>query len=82
MTAGPQLDESPDRRVKEQRKKKLKIKPLTQLLELPKSEKDLIVNSIGHTSISIANLVRYLFDIPYTRNDGTRVSTSQIFEMR
>ena len=49
---------------------------------ISKNGKYLIVNSNGRTSILNANLVRYLFDIPYTRKDGTHVSTSQIFEMK
>lgn len=49
---------------------------------LSKNGKFLIVNSSGHTAILNANLVRYLFDVPYTRKDGTEVSTSKIFEMK
>lgn len=47
-----------------------------------KNGKCLVVNSNGQTSILNAHLVRYLFDIPYTRKDGTQVSTSKIFEMK
>ena len=42
----------------------------------------LIVNSNGQSAILNANLVRYLFDIPYTRKDGTRISGTQIFQMK
>lgn len=47
-----------------------------------KNGKFMIVNFNGQTAILNANLVRYLFDVPYTRKDGTRVSASQIFEMK
>ena len=49
---------------------------------LSKNGKYLIVNSSGQSSILNANLVRYLFDGPYTRKDGTPVSGSQIFTMK
>lgn len=49
---------------------------------LSKNGKFLIVNTNGHTAVLNANLVRYLFDVPYTRKDGTRVSSSQIFTMK
>ncbi len=44
--------------------------------------KYLIVNSNGQSAILNANLVRYLFDVPYTRKDGTRVSSGHIFQMK
>ena len=49
---------------------------------LSKNGKYLIVNSNGQSAILNANLVRYLFDVPYTRKDGTRVSAGQIFELK
>ena len=29
-----------------------------------------------------SHLIRYLFDVPYTRKDGTRISVGQIFQMK
>ncbi len=49
---------------------------------LSKNGKYLIVNSNGQNAILNANLVRYLFDVPYTRKDGTQVSSTQIFQMK
>ena len=49
---------------------------------LSKNGKYLIVNSYGQSTILNANLIRYLFDIPYTRKDGTPVSAGQIFAMK
>lgn len=49
---------------------------------LSKNGKYLIVESNGQSTILNANLVRYLFDVPYTRKDGTHVSNHQIFEMK
>lgn len=60
----------------------MKSKSISATARISKNGKYLIVNSSGHTSILNANLVRYLFDVPYTRKDGTRVSTAQIFEMK
>lgn len=49
---------------------------------LSRNGKYLIVESNGQNTILNANLIRYLFDIPYTRKNGTRVSTAQIFQMK
>jgi uncharacterized iron-regulated protein len=49
---------------------------------LSKNGKYLVVNSKGQTAILNANLVRYLFDVPYTRKDGTRISSAEIFQMK
>lgn len=49
---------------------------------LSKNGKFLVVDFNGHNAILNANLVRYLFDIPYIRNNGTRVSSSEIFVMK
>lgn len=46
---------------------------------LSKNGKYMIVNFNGQSAILNANLVRYLFDVPYTRKDGTRISSTQIF---
>lgn len=49
---------------------------------LSKNGKYLIVECGGQNAIVNANLVRYLFDVPYVRKDGTRVSSAQIFQMK
>jgi hypothetical protein len=49
---------------------------------LSKNGKYLVINSNGHTTILHANLVRYLFDVPYTLRDGTHVSSAEIFDMK
>lgn len=49
---------------------------------LSKNGKYLIVNCNGQNAILNANLVRYLFDVPYVRKDGTHVSSAQIFDMK
>lgn len=54
----------------------------TATARLSKNGKYLIVNVNGQGAVLNANLVRYLFDIPYTRKDGTRISTAQIFQMK
>lgn len=42
----------------------------------------MIVNFNGHSALLNANLVRYLFDVPYTRKDGKRISSTEIFQMK
>lgn len=49
---------------------------------LSKNGKYLIVESGGQNAILNANLVRYLLDVPYTRNDGTHISNHEIFLMK
>lgn len=49
---------------------------------LSKNGKYVIVNCNGQNAILNANLLRYLFDVPYTRKDGTRISSDQIFKMK
>lgn len=49
---------------------------------LSKNGRYLIVEKDGQSAILNANLVRYLFDIPYTRKDGTYISHHQIFQMK
>lgn len=49
---------------------------------LSKNGKFVVVEMNGQNAILNANLVRYLFDIPYTRKNGTQVSQSQIFELK
>lgn len=49
---------------------------------LSKNQKYLVVEMDGQNAILNANLVRYLFDIPYTRKNGTHITTAQIFEMK
>ena len=60
----------------------MKTNSIKATARLSKNGKYLIVNSSGQVAILNANLVRYLFDVPYTRKDGTRVSTGQIFQMK
>lgn len=47
-----------------------------------KNGKYLIVEANGQSTILNANLIRYLFDVPYTRKDGTHVSVEEIFKMK
>lgn len=56
-------------------------KPVTSA-RLSKNGKYVLIESNGQTTILNANLMRYLFDIPYTRKDGTHVSVEQIFQMK
>ena len=49
---------------------------------LSKNGKYVVIESNGQTTLLNANLMRFLFDIPYTRKDGTRVSVEQIFQMK
>jgi hypothetical protein len=49
---------------------------------LSKNGKYMIVEMSGQSAILNANLVRYLFDIPYTRKDGTFISNHEIFQMK
>lgn len=49
---------------------------------ISKNGKYMIVNFNGQSAILNANLVRYLFDVPYTRKNGTRVSSAEIFQMK
>ncbi len=60
----------------------MKTKSNRATARLSKNGKYLIVDCNGQNAILNANLVRYLFDVPYTRKDGTRISTAQIFEMK
>lgn len=60
----------------------MKTKSTNASARLSKNGKYLIVDTNGQSAILNANLIRYLFDVPYIRKDGTRVSTSQIFEMK
>ncbi len=82
LPTGPNRVEGPDRRGPKTTEEEMKSQTTRATARISKNGKYLIVNSNGHTSILNANLVRYLFDIPYTRKDGTHVSTSQIFEMK
>lgn len=49
---------------------------------LSKNGKFMIVEMNGQNVILNANLVRYLFDIPYTRKNGTKITQTQIFQMK
>ena len=49
---------------------------------ISKNGKYLIVEANGHSTILNANLIRYLFDVPYTRKDGTHVSAQEIYLMK
>lgn len=49
---------------------------------LSRNGKFMVVEMNGQNAILNANLIRYLFDIPYTRKNGTRVTTDQIFELK
>jgi len=49
---------------------------------LSKNQKYLIVEANGQSTILNANLIRYLFDIPYTRKNGTQVSIDDIYKMK
>ena len=60
----------------------MKSNSKTATARLSKNGKYLVVNVNGQGAILNANLVRYLFDIPYTRKDGTHVSKDQIFHMK
>lgn len=55
-------------------------KPATA--RLSKNGKYMIVETGGQSAILNANLIRYLFDIPYTRKNGTQVSPEEIFRMK
>jgi len=50
--------------------------------KLSKNGKYLIVENAGQAAILNANLIRYLLDIPYTRKDGTHVSTQEIYFLK
>ena len=50
--------------------------------KLSKNGKYLLVDMEGEVGILNANLVRYLFDIPYTRKNGKHVSSQEIFQMK
>jgi hypothetical protein len=41
-----------------------------------------LVNEHGHMQIINANLIRHVLEIPYTKKDGTFVSTEQIQRMK
>jgi len=58
------------------------MQTLQTTAKLSKNGKYMIVSFKGQNAILNANLVRYLFDVPYTRKDGTRISSAQIFEMK
>jgi len=73
--------EGPDRRGKTNGGK-MKATANKATARVSKNQKYLIVESNGQTAILNANLIRYLFDIPYTRKDGTQVSNQEIFEMK
>lgn len=60
----------------------MKAKANNATARLSKNGKYLIVETKGQSAILNANLVRYLFDVPYTRKDGTQVSNDQIFQMK
>jgi hypothetical protein len=65
-----------------QMEEKMKATAKNATARVSKNQKYLIVEANGQTAILNANLVRYLFDIPYTRKDGTHVSNKEIFEMK
>jgi hypothetical protein len=60
----------------------MKTKTNRASARLSKNGKYVIVSSNGQNAILNANLLRYLFDVPYTRKDGTRISSDQIFQMK
>lgn len=78
---GLSVGEGPDRRG-ENKGEKMKSNSTKASARLSQNGKYLIVESNGQSTILNANLVRYLFDVPYTRKDGTHVSNNQIFEMK
>ena len=53
-----------------------------QKVKLSRDRKYLVVEADGKTTFLNANLVRYLFDVPYTRRDGTYVAAEEIFDMK
>lgn len=78
---GLSVGEGPDRRG-ENKGEKMKSNSNKASARLSKNGKYLIVESSGQSTILNANLVRYLFDVPYTRKDGTHVSNDRIYEMK
>ena len=54
----------------------------TTNVRLSRNSKYVIITANGQSQILNANLFRYLFDIPYTRKNGTQVSKADIFEMK
>lgn len=60
----------------------MKANQLRASARLSKNGQYLIVEQGGQSAILNANLVRYLFDVPYTRKDGTPVTSQQIFRMK
>ena len=50
--------------------------------KVSKDGRFLVIVKNGTVSILPANLVRYLLDVPYTRKDGTHVSSRDIFDMK
>ena len=54
----------------------------TTNVRLSRNREYVIVSNNGQSTVLNANLFRYLFDIPYTRKDGTQISRNDIFEMK